>query len=333
MRSRICALVLAAVILLVPVMLLAEEGMWMIDQLDKLPWKNLQTMGLQLSARQIYDGKGGGIAYAIVSLGGGTGSFVSPNGLILTNHHVALGALQRTSSTEHNYLVNGFNSASYEEEIPAPGYRASVLVSIEDVTLKVLSAVTDSMGDLARYNAIEKRIKEIVKYGEEGRDAEAGRLEVRRGAVHGAEEDHRGGPVDHPQAPQRLEAADAGGRQVTEHDQVGRHGRTLGVPGGRVEQLVELGGALGLEHVQAPLRQAAREGVPQLRVGVGDEHSRAVGATPGVGQRRGSWSRFRESPCHTASSLLSADAWVRRRWWRLLQGIRRRHTRPKLLSK
>ena len=172
MRSRLCALVLAAVILLVPVMLLAEEGMWMIDQLDKLPWKDLQTMGLQLSARQIYDGKGGGIAYAIVSLGGGTGSFVSPNGLILTNHHVALGALQRTSSMEHNYLVNGFNAASGDEEIPAPGYRASVLVSIEDVTRKVLSAVTDSMGDLERYNAVEKRIKEIVKYGEEGRDAE-----------------------------------------------------------------------------------------------------------------------------------------------------------------
>ncbi|HEY5133352.1 MAG TPA: S46 family peptidase, partial [Candidatus Krumholzibacteriaceae bacterium] len=172
MRSRLCALVLAAVILLVPVMLLAEEGMWMIDQLDKLPWKDLQTMGLQLSARQIYDGKGGGIAYAIVSLGGGTGSFVSPNGLILTNHHVALGALQRTSSMEHNYLVNGFNAASGDEEIPAPGYRASVLVSIEDVTGKVLSAVTDSMGDLERYNAVEKRIKEIIKYGEEGRDAE-----------------------------------------------------------------------------------------------------------------------------------------------------------------
>jgi len=172
MRSRLCALVLTALILVVPAALLAEEGMWMIDQLDKLPWKDLQTMGLQLSARQIYDGKGGGIAYAIVSLGGGTGSFVSPNGLILTNHHVALGALQRTSSMEHNYLVNGFNSASYDEEIPAPGYRASVLVSIEDVTTKVLSAVTDGMGDLERYNAIEKRIKEIVKSGEEGRDAE-----------------------------------------------------------------------------------------------------------------------------------------------------------------
>ena len=97
---------------------------------------------------------------------------MSPNGLILTNHHVAFGALQRTSTAEHNYIADGFNAASFEEEIPAPGYRASVLVSIEDVTRKVLSAVTDSMGDLERFNAIEKRIKEIVKYGEEGRDVE-----------------------------------------------------------------------------------------------------------------------------------------------------------------
>ena len=77
-------------------------------------------MGLQLSPKQIYDANGGGLARAIVSLGGGTGSFVSPNALILTNHHVAFGALQRTSTAEHNYIADGFNAASYEEEIPAP---------------------------------------------------------------------------------------------------------------------------------------------------------------------------------------------------------------------
>lgn len=172
MRSRILTCILAGLILIIPVILLADEGMWPIDTLDKLPWKDLKAMGLQLTPQQIYDGKGGGVAYAIVSLGGGTGSFVSPNGLILTNHHVAFGALQRTSTAEHNYIANGFNAASYDEEIPAPGYRASVLLSIEDVTKKVLSAVTDEMTDLDRYNAIEKRIKEIVKDGEQSRDVE-----------------------------------------------------------------------------------------------------------------------------------------------------------------
>jgi len=163
---------LAGLILVVPVILCADEGMWPIDALNKLPWKELQTMGLQLSPQQIFDGKGGGVAYAIVSLGGGTGSFVSPNGLILTNHHVAFGALQRTSTAEHNYIADGFTAASYAEEIPAPGYRASILLSITDVTGQVLSAATDGMSDLDRYNAIEKRIKEIVKAAEEGRDVE-----------------------------------------------------------------------------------------------------------------------------------------------------------------
>ncbi len=172
MRARLTALLFAAVAAALPAMLLADEGMWPIDNLDKLDWKALQTMGLQLSGKQIYDPSGGGVARAIVSLGGGTGSFVSANGLILTNHHVAFGALQRTSTSEHNYIADGFNAASYEEEIPAPGYRASVLLSIDDVTRKVLSAVNDSMGDVDRFNAIEKRIKEIVKYGEEGRDVE-----------------------------------------------------------------------------------------------------------------------------------------------------------------
>jgi|WetSurMetagenome_2_1015567.scaffolds.fasta_scaffold01241_9 hypothetical protein len=172
MRARLSALLFAAIVLVLPATLVADEGMWPIDNLDKLPWKDLQAMGLQLSARQIYDANGGGLARAIVSLGGGTGSFVSANGLILTNHHVAFGALQRTSTAEHNYIADGFNAASYEEEIPAPGYRASVLISVEDVTRKVLSAVNDSMSDLDRFNAIEKRIKEVVKYGEEGRDVE-----------------------------------------------------------------------------------------------------------------------------------------------------------------
>ncbi len=172
MRARFKALLCAAIVVAVPAILVADEGMWPIDNLDKLPWKDLQAMGLQLSPKQIYDASGGGVARAIVSLGGGTGSFVSQDALILTNHHVAFGALQRTSTAEHNYIADGFNAASYEEEIPAPGYRASVLVSIEDATRKVLSAVNDSMSDLERFNAIEKRVKEIVKYGEEGRDVE-----------------------------------------------------------------------------------------------------------------------------------------------------------------
>ncbi len=149
---------------------MADEGMWPMDSLDKLPFDRLHKMGLELGPKDIYDPDGGGIARAIVSLGGGTGSFVSPKGLILTNHHVAFSALQRVSTAEHNYIEDGFWAKSFKEEIPAPGYKAYVLISIKDVTKDVLKAVKKRMSDLERYNAIEKRIKKIVARNEKGKD-------------------------------------------------------------------------------------------------------------------------------------------------------------------
>ena len=172
MRSRLCALLIVLAISAAPAPLFADEGMWPIDMLDKLPWAELKAMGLQLQPQQIYDGKGHGAAYAVVSLGGGTGSFVSPKGLILTNHHVAFNAIQRASTAENDYITNGFNAANLEDEVPAAGYRAYVLLGVEDVTKKVLAAVAEGMSDTERYQAIEKRIKEIVAEAEKGRDVE-----------------------------------------------------------------------------------------------------------------------------------------------------------------
>lgn len=172
MKRRIFMGILAVLLLLAPAVVRADEGMWPIDELKTLDFKLLKARGLELSAKEIYNGKGDGIAYGIVSLGGGTGTFVSPKGLILTNHHVAFTALQRVSSAEQNYIADGFNAKSYSEEIPAPGYRAYVLLSIKDVTKKVLGAVNDTMTDLERYKAIEMRIKEIVEKAEKDRDVE-----------------------------------------------------------------------------------------------------------------------------------------------------------------
>jgi len=160
------------VVIVAATSVLADEGMWPMNSLNRLPFKTLKEMGLELGAKDIYNPKGGGIARAVVSLGGGTGSFVSPKGLILTNHHVAFGALQRVSSTEHNYIEEGFWAKSYEEELPAPGYRAYVLLSIKDVTKDVLNVVDDKMSDIERYNAIEKRVKEIVAENEKDKDVE-----------------------------------------------------------------------------------------------------------------------------------------------------------------
>jgi len=94
---------------------------------------------------------------------GATASFVSPKGLIVTNHHVAFGAVQRISTAEKNYIENGFLARSLEEEVPAPGYQAYVLLSTQDVTKDVLSAAKKGMTDYERYMAIEKKTKEIIK--------------------------------------------------------------------------------------------------------------------------------------------------------------------------
>ncbi|UCF05507.1 MAG: S46 family peptidase [bacterium] len=172
MAGRCIAALVILSVLVMAAASLAEEGMWPLDKLDKTMYKRMKAMGLELSSKDIYDGKGGGIAYAIVQLGGGTASFVSPKGLMFTNHHVAFTALQRVSTAEQNYIEEGFLAEGYEDEIPAPGYRAYVLLSIKDVTKKVFGAVKDEMSDLERYNAIEMRSKEIVEECEENRDVE-----------------------------------------------------------------------------------------------------------------------------------------------------------------
>jgi len=147
----------------------AEEGMWQLDKLDGKLLDKMKGMGLELSGDEIFEPGGKGIAYAIVDLGGGTGSFVSGRGLILTNHHVAFTALQRTSSVESNFIEEGFYADSYEKEIQAPGYEASILISIDDVTDTVLDAA-EGLEGAERYEAIEDRIKEIVKKEEKDRD-------------------------------------------------------------------------------------------------------------------------------------------------------------------
>jgi len=148
---------------------LANEGMWLLDQIDKLPIDSLKANGLKLNPEEIYNSKGGGLSDAIVQLGA-SASFVSPEGLIITNHHVAFGAIQRASTPEHNYLRDGFYAKTKGEEIPAIGYNAYVLKSFEIVTPKVLGVVNDKMSDLERYKAIEKVSKRIIKECEKGED-------------------------------------------------------------------------------------------------------------------------------------------------------------------
>ncbi len=153
---------------------LADEGMWLLDQLKDLPWKQMQQRGLQLTPEQVYHLKD-----AVVIIDGGTGEVVSPNGLILTNHHVAFGAIQRASSPETNYIRDGFMAHSREEEIPIPGYEVTFTVDFKDVTNEVLSVVKEGMSPLERYQVLARRRKELEdKYEDEKKHIEAEVVEM-----------------------------------------------------------------------------------------------------------------------------------------------------------
>jgi hypothetical protein len=148
----------------------ADEGMWLVQALDKAPFKTWQERGLELGAKEIYNPKKPTVSDAVIKLGGGTGSFVSANGLIVTNHHVAFGALQRSSSVKTDYINDGFLAETYQDEIPALGYDAYVLEDSKDVTKKVLGATKKDMTAKERHDAIEKVSKEIVAKAEKGKD-------------------------------------------------------------------------------------------------------------------------------------------------------------------
>jgi hypothetical protein len=90
--------------------------------------------------------------------------------LIITNHHVAFSAIQRQSTPEHNYLQDGFDARTKDEELPAIGYNVYVVKSFKDVTSEVLRGVREGMTGLKRYQAVEKASKRIIREAEKGRD-------------------------------------------------------------------------------------------------------------------------------------------------------------------
>ena len=136
----------------------ADEGMWPISEIHKL---NLNAKGLEISPDEIFSPSDLSLIYAVVQVGA-TGSFVSPDGLIVTNHHVAYRPVQAASTKEHDYIKYGFLAKDRSEEIPAKGMTARITESFRDVSQEVLSVVKEGMDRVERTKAIEKRKKEIV---------------------------------------------------------------------------------------------------------------------------------------------------------------------------
>src|ERR1017187_8798454 len=164
MRTKMLTRNFRSVVLLPVALLLAsasfihaEEGMWTFDNpplkllKDKYGFTPTQAWldHLRLSSVRLNDG--------------GSGSFVSPNGLMLTNHHVARGQLQKNSSADHDYLLNGFYAATPEQEMKSPDLEVNVLVAMQDVTARVQGAAKGIGDDAKALKARESAIAAITK--------------------------------------------------------------------------------------------------------------------------------------------------------------------------
>lgn len=136
----------------------ADEGMWLPSLIYKLNIADMQKTGLELSAEDIYSINNSSLKDAVVALDRGscTAELISKDGLLLTNHHCGFGEIQKHSSVEHDYLRDGFWAMSKEEELPNPGKTVTFLVSIEEVTDKVLADVTDDMSEEERTKAVRE---------------------------------------------------------------------------------------------------------------------------------------------------------------------------------
>ncbi|QIK81356.1 S46 family peptidase [Lysobacter sp. HDW10] len=140
---------------------IAGEGMWVPQQLPEIS-AQLKKAGLKLDPKQLANLTGDPLG-AIVSLGGCTASFVSPDGLVATNHHCAYGAIQLNSTAENNLIAKGFNAANMGDELSAgPGSRIFVLEQIDDVTAKFKAAIDSASAPADRTRAVEKFEKELI---------------------------------------------------------------------------------------------------------------------------------------------------------------------------
>lgn len=135
----------------------ADEGMWMLPLIQKLNIKTMSDMGFKLSAKDIYDINHASLKDAVLQFGGGcTAEIISKDGLVLTNHHCGYASIQKLSSVDHNYLMNGFWAMNHEEEIPAPGLTVTFLDRFEDVTKEVNDALVTKTDATAKEEALKK---------------------------------------------------------------------------------------------------------------------------------------------------------------------------------
>src|SRR2546427_7520821 len=162
--SRVTALLLSVLLFVgfIPLSALADEGMFLPDTLNQIQVKKLQQRGLKIPITDIYNPNGPSIKDAVVIVDGGTGEFLSSEGLLLTNHHVAFDALVAASDPSKDYATNGYFAHNRSEELPAKGYTAQITQELRDVTAEVLAGITDATSPQDRAAAITNKSRAIA---------------------------------------------------------------------------------------------------------------------------------------------------------------------------
>src|SRR5437016_3012496 len=162
--SRATALLLSVLLFvsLIPLSAMGEEGMFLPNMLNELPLKKLQQRGLKIPITDIYNPNGPSLKDAVVIVDGGTGEFLSSEGLLLTNHHVAFDALVAASDPSKDYATNGYFAHNRGEELPAKGYTAQITQDLKDVTAEVLAGITDATSPQDRAAEIANKSRAIA---------------------------------------------------------------------------------------------------------------------------------------------------------------------------
>ena len=140
----------------------ADEGMWMLGNLNRQTRKAMKELGLEMPASRLYNPRKPSLKDAVVSFGGFcSGVVVSEDGLVLTNHHCGFSSVQQHSSVEHDYLKDGFVARNRSEELPNPELYVRFLLRTEDVTKRVLKNVTPRMTEAERSAVVDSMIQTI----------------------------------------------------------------------------------------------------------------------------------------------------------------------------
>ena len=162
-------LFVVSAIMLVPASVKADEGMWFLMFIERLNHRDMQKMGLQLTAEEIYSINNHSLKDAIVQFNGGcTAEMISKDGLVLTNHHCGYDAIAELSTAEKNYLKDGYWAANRNEELKPSSLFVRFFVRMDDCSKRILAVVSPGMSEAEREKAINQEIAKIEKENNDG---------------------------------------------------------------------------------------------------------------------------------------------------------------------